>query len=646
MTVEASNPSASYTVSGTGPYPLLWPYFEDGFAVYVEDAGALVLLTSLDYSASPVSSIVSGNLFLDPTIAATYAGKKINISRVTAAEQGWQGTQGERESGLEVQLDRLTMNAQEQAVEIASALRIIGGSGEPLAPVDQATFIWNDTLKQFQAGPSLPQIIADMIASAASAALATTKAAESAAARDAALAAFANFRDVYLGAFAADPATDIDGSPHEPGDLYFSTTANVMRVYTGSAWVNAYVSADGVVLIMNNLSDIASKPAALTILRGYNTTVTNSGTTTLTAASALTQIFTGVLNQTVVLPDPSTLALGWEYEIPSRTTGVLTINSSGGNLVATVPAGMTAKVKCILASGTTAASWQLKFDGAATKTGSGALVFGTSPSLIMPALDASTVSTDAAVIAGTNAQGQAPLTKDYNIVTTCAANPGGVTLPAATVGRRVVVLNRAPNAFNLYPVSGSTIGGRSADQSIRISPGGGVIFYARTATLWEISPLETPWVTFDPVATTSGTFFDVIFPPNVREVEAFLENVSLASSADLLFQFGSGGTVTTANYNSVSLGHATGTTSTMSENTTGIHIRGGDATQFISAEISFKLINAKWICKHQGRRNRIEALSGYGTQPVLNLAGALDQIRFKASDGAAFDGGDITWRYR
>jgi hypothetical protein len=35
-----------------------------------------------------------------------------------------------------------------------------------------------------------------------------------------------------------------------------------MKVYTGSAWVAAYVSATGVLLIANNLSDVADAPTA------------------------------------------------------------------------------------------------------------------------------------------------------------------------------------------------------------------------------------------------------------------------------------------------------------------------------------------------------------------------------------------------
>ena len=73
------------------------------------------------------------------------------------------------------------------------------------------------------------------------------------------------------------------------------------------------------------------------------------------------------------------MTLGQGFEIHNNSTGSLTVNSSGGNLVATIPAGLNATVTCILTSGTTASSWNLDFTGATSETGSGSLVFSASP---------------------------------------------------------------------------------------------------------------------------------------------------------------------------------------------------------------------------------------------------------------------------
>lgn len=90
----------------------------------------------------------------------------------------------------------------------------------------------------------------------------------------------------------------------------------------------------------------------------YATTATAAGTTTLTNASKGQQYFTGTSTQTITLPvTNSTLALGWRYRIVNNSTGTLTVNSSGSNLVGSVYAGDSADVTCVLTSGTTAASW-------------------------------------------------------------------------------------------------------------------------------------------------------------------------------------------------------------------------------------------------------------------------------------------------
>ncbi|HQF30762.1 MAG TPA: hypothetical protein PLJ34_04875, partial [Hyphomicrobiales bacterium] len=98
----------------------------------------------------------------------------------------------------------------------------------------------------------------------ASSALLAKAAAESA--RDAALTAFDDFDDRYLGAFAAAPATDNDGDPLVAGALYFDTVREAMLIYTGSAWVAAYVSGGGFLAAVNNLADVLSVPAALSNL--------------------------------------------------------------------------------------------------------------------------------------------------------------------------------------------------------------------------------------------------------------------------------------------------------------------------------------------------------------------------------------------
>lgn len=75
-----------------------------------------------------------------------------------------------------------------------------------------------------------------------------------------------NFDDTYLGAKASDPTVDNDGDALNAGDLYFNTTSNVLKVYSGSAWQVAAVSTSGLLAAANDLSDLNDAATALTNL--------------------------------------------------------------------------------------------------------------------------------------------------------------------------------------------------------------------------------------------------------------------------------------------------------------------------------------------------------------------------------------------
>lgn len=126
---------------------------------------------------------------------------------------------------------------------------------------------------------------------------------------------------------------------------------------------------------------------------GYTTTATAAGTTTLTVASTQQQFFTGTTTQTVVLPVASTLVLGQSFRIVNMSTGVVTVNSSGGNAVVAQVALSEVIVTCILASGTGAASWDIQYTGKSAVTGTGSMVLSTSPTLVTPALGVATATT-------------------------------------------------------------------------------------------------------------------------------------------------------------------------------------------------------------------------------------------------------------
>ena len=111
-----------------------------------------------------------------------------------------------------------------------------------------------------------------------SATAAATSAAEAAASADA-------FDDTYLGAKSSDPSVDNDGDALTAGDLYFNTSTNRLRVYTGSAWVEIDAGMTSFTLAGSSGSNqTISDGNTLTIAAGDGITTTGGSTDTVTIA--------------------------------------------------------------------------------------------------------------------------------------------------------------------------------------------------------------------------------------------------------------------------------------------------------------------------------------------------------------------------
>jgi len=192
-----------------------------------------------------------------------------------------------------------------------------------------------------------------------------------------------------------------DSSSTSTGSIITAGGVGVAKnLYVGvNANIAGTLDVTGAVTVTN--------PVINNIKMGYTTTATAGGTTTLTAASNHQQFFTGTLAQTIVLPVTSTLALGMSYSIENNSTGTLTVQSSGGNTISTIPAGVTTLYTCILITGTTAASWDYDHIGFAAITGTGSAVLGTAPTIGTPTLGSS--STDTVLITGAPSIGGAGL---------------------------------------------------------------------------------------------------------------------------------------------------------------------------------------------------------------------------------------------
>lgn len=137
-------------------------------------------------------------------------------------------------------------------------------------------------------------------------------------------------------------------------------------------------------LPQSQLSGVVSAPTASTVVKfdanknlsgnafipGFTTTATAAGTTVLTVASTQTQYFTGVTTQTVTLPTTSLVA-GAQYLIENKSTGIVTVQSSGANTIVTLSANTGALFTALVATPTTAANWDFEMTPTITGSSSG-----------------------------------------------------------------------------------------------------------------------------------------------------------------------------------------------------------------------------------------------------------------------------------
>lgn len=172
---------------------------------------------------------------------------------------------------------------------------------------------------------------------------------------------------------------DIGGTLSDQTDLQAALDAKqdditTLPVANGGTGVTSSSGASSVVL-----RDANQNITANNTLTGYATTATAAGTTTLTVSSARDQYFTGSTTQTVVLPVVSTLTLGHTFLIVNNSSGIVTVQTSGSNVIQAMAANSTLREECISTSGTGTASWSSLYTVSNPMTTWGSLPYGGDP---------------------------------------------------------------------------------------------------------------------------------------------------------------------------------------------------------------------------------------------------------------------------
>ena len=151
---------------------------------------------------------------------------------------------------------------------------------------------------------------------------------------------FDNFDDRYLGAKSSDPSVDNDGDALITGALYFNSSSNELKVYSGSSWAAVAPTA-------TSASDISS--GTLADARLSSNVTLNDGTQTLTNKTLTTPVIAS-LNQasgsnTLTMPSATDTLVG------RATTDTLT-NKTLDSATLTKHVQETATISATAATGT------------------------------------------------------------------------------------------------------------------------------------------------------------------------------------------------------------------------------------------------------------------------------------------------------
>ena len=141
----------------------------------------------------------------------------------------------------------------------------------------------------------------------------------------AAAASFDSFDDRYLGAKSSNPSVDNDGDSLIAGALYFNSSSNDLRAYTGSTWISYGANSAASVSYSNSSSGLSATTAQAAIDEVEGRVDTN--TASITALG--TGMFTNVGNITTGTTVP---------HITNDDGRLYLCDTSGGNIIINLPA--------------------------------------------------------------------------------------------------------------------------------------------------------------------------------------------------------------------------------------------------------------------------------------------------------------------
>ena len=181
------------------------------------------------------------------------------------------------------------------------------------------------------------------------------------------------FDDRYLGNKTSDPTVDNDGNALLTGALYFKTTDNIMRVYTGSAWVTVKPTSSDQTAInavnsnATNINAVNSNSSNINAVAGNATNINavNSNSSNINAVAGNATNINTVAGDTSEINTLAGIA-GNITTVANNNSNVTTVANNNTNI--TTVAGISSNVTSVATNISNVNTVAAIFEGTATYT--------------------------------------------------------------------------------------------------------------------------------------------------------------------------------------------------------------------------------------------------------------------------------------